>query len=448
MKKIIILLSIVFVGLVAKAQVKQSVIKTSFKKIEVFFTDPATGEDLDYFGKDGVISFPLTQPYQVTLGYDKKYKSILMVPGDTLIVAENHFEGKGAKVNEEVQLYQNMFYGADRFARSRETNLFMAKSIDSCKLLLRKRFEKESQVLEQFIQKNKPETLFITWAKNELLYDYGRHLMRYVWINNLKPISDTYYEFIPEFPVNNNHAVVSAGYINFMDEYFNYTLGKVAAEKKDYIAYCSSLQPGVYRDLLLCRYADALLQAELGIVLSTNLNQFKELVENEAFSQPIIARYNKQLKDRKSYELSKDSKLRSTADSTLQQFVAPYAGKVVYIDVWGTWCGPCVAAMPASNKLRSAMEKENADNVVFLYLCVQSDEQSWKSMIAKLKIGGEHLLLNDDQYSNLKQAYKITGVPHYLIVDQKGNVVLNDAMGPEDAAVKVKLTTLARQSSN
>lgn len=413
--------------------------------MRIQFTDPVTGLDLEYNGEGGEISFPLLLSHDVILYYGNEHMQLLLAPGDTLIITDAGFTGRHALANELLRRYRQTFYGKDLYARSRQLNLYIPDgSVDACKTFLQNRFEKENKMLERFIAQQEPDTLFSKWAQYSLWYEYGGELLRYASLNGPEKIPVSYYDFLEKFPVNNPDAAVSSRYISYMDEYSNYTLAQVLNTGRNYITYCDSLPPGLSRDMLLCRYAAALLSAELGFMLSPDIKRFEKMVTNDMFRKTILRQYHQQIHERESFTIPEDSHLNTPVESSLQQFIAPFTGKVIYIDIWATWCEPCRRAMPASRQLHNGMAK---DDIVFLYLCVQSEAQAWRSVIAKLNIGGEHFLLNEAQYRQLKQAYRIGGIPHYLIVDRNGSVVDKNAMGPGEAGIKAKLTELLRSQN-
>lgn len=119
--------------------------------------------------------------------------------------------------------------------------------------------------------------------------------------------------------------------------------------------------------------------------------------------------------------------LKKAQDSVFNTLIAPYRDQVVYVDFWAPWCGPCMAEMPHLKDLQSRMKGKN---VVFLMLGVQSPRKSWINTIKSLEIAGEHHLLSSDEYALLSSRFQISGIPRYLLVDKKGNVVNADADGP------------------
>lgn len=86
-----------------------------------------------------------------------------------------------------------------------------------------------------------------------------------------------------------------------------------------------------------------------------------------------------------------------TCDSTitsLEDAVKPFKGKVVYIDVWATWCGPCLKEF---QYLPTLKEKAHNMDVVYLYISIDRPEErkKWEKTIAYHQLKGYHLLVNE-----------------------------------------------------
>lgn len=115
--------------------------------------------------------------------------------------------------------------------------------------------------------------------------------------------------------------------------------------------------------------------------------------------------------------------------------IKPFKGKVILVDIWATWCGPCRAAHP----LMEPVKAQFADNdVVFLYLAGEdSPENTWKNMIAD--IPGSHYRLNKEQWDYLSKSLNVRGVPTYLILDREGNQTYYTAGFPGADTMKREL---------
>ena len=110
-------------------------------------------------------------------------------------------------------------------------------------------------------------------------------------------------------------------------------------------------------------------------------------------------------------------------EQILSELIAPWKGKVILIDVWGTWCGPCKAALKHSQELYERMKPYN---MFFLYLVNRSDETSWKNVIKEYNVNGEnvgHVNLPAEQQDAVERFLKVNSYPSYFLIDREGHLL-------------------------
>lgn len=113
-----------------------------------------------------------------------------------------------------------------------------------------------------------------------------------------------------------------------------------------------------------------------------------------------------------------------------------FKGKVVLVDVWATWCGPCKAELPSLKKMEEEMRDKD---IVFMSVSVdvEKDHQKWKDFVAKEQLKGVQLFASG--WSDIARVYDIKGIPRFMVFDKKGNIVTIDAPRPSGTELKLLL---------
>jgi thiol-disulfide isomerase/thioredoxin len=108
-----------------------------------------------------------------------------------------------------------------------------------------------------------------------------------------------------------------------------------------------------------------------------------------------------------------------------------FKGKFVFIDIWATWCGPCVRQIPFLQKLE---EKYKDKNIVFVSISIdkQNDIDKWKKMVKEKDLGGVQLLADNDWDSDFIKAFGVKSIPRFILIGPDGVVIKADAERPSN----------------
>lgn len=166
-----------------------------------------------------------------------------------------------------------------------------------------------------------------------------------------------------------------------------------------------------------------------------NFREFKNIYPSSLF----IANLNPMIRKIEDYQQSliqEHLEIKFLTDTeaiqTIEQLGEAVKGKITYVDLWATWCGPCREELQYSIKLHQKFE---AIGVQSLYVSIDnpSADAGWKVMLKGLNLKGFHIRTSEALHKDLNtKVPKFTGIPRYLIFNKEGKVVNWDAKRPSD----------------
>lgn len=105
-------------------------------------------------------------------------------------------------------------------------------------------------------------------------------------------------------------------------------------------------------------------------------------------------------------------------DSNNTVKLTDFKGKIVLIDVWASWCKPCLEAMPAVQQIESQFD---SNNVVFLYVSVDENRENWKKFARKYLEKKSSIIEGEE--TSVFYDYMLSGIPHYLLIGPNGTII-------------------------
>ena len=122
--------------------------------------------------------------------------------------------------------------------------------------------------------------------------------------------------------------------------------------------------------------------------------------------------------------------------TTLKDFY----GKLIYIDVWATWCGPCLKEMPS---LKELINEYKGKNIEFVSISIDNkkDYEKWRKMVHEKNVGGVQLYDAEGLSSSFMKAFNVGLIPRFMMLDSKGKIITANAPRPSSDEVRGYIDT-------
>jgi len=377
---------------------------------------------------------------------------LVIGPGDSLYVVTDFkdignvsFSGDGASLNTQICKFSKFFlqgYNSDYQMPNKEFKEF-------CNSEKEKYFEKL-----QKLKQNQTLTIeFINWITTKIELNYCKALLDYPRIHygRTKEIltdSTEYYSFVEDIPKFFNNSVIV--FENFKISYqllwpkYLKIRNKYAKEieKKD-----TSINSLMEKEMILMTDSSYLSQFYLATFFANTLNSNITFVFdrnrsdiNKKINDPFlkvtlidyferVGLYNKNPKITSDALLGNTNNVefnnrisinQSLGKNLVKDIIDGNPNKVIYIDIWSSWCPGCRQNMPYSNKL---IKDFAGKDVEFIFINVLDNVDSWRRMVKEFEIGGKHFYCNQAETMALRKRFNYPGVPFYLMIDKKGVIV-------------------------
>jgi thiol-disulfide isomerase/thioredoxin len=232
---------------------------------------------------------------------------------------------------------------------------------------------------------------------------------------------------IGSLPVSNEGMIGDKRYMYFLNDYFGFKtdpgLKGKSPNQKDSLRANFNTEINLIDKELSGKVKEAFLTFYLSLIIDHRRYVFDEkwleMIQDEKFRSFLIGHFTS------NPILPKGSPLPYfNLPDTANVYIEPdkYAGQILLINFWATWCKPCIKEFPHEN---SIVERFSGEPVKVLNICMESDRDSWKKMVKKHELKSDNILAQEIWNDKISRDFDINALPHSTLVDWNGKIVQN-----------------------
>ncbi|MDW7690734.1 TlpA disulfide reductase family protein [Flammeovirgaceae bacterium SG7u.111] len=401
-------------------------------------------------------TFELAEPVQAMVS-NGEYTKVYLEPGDSLsltIDAEEFDESVAwTGIGAEKQNYfaKKMLLNEELMAKydGGFRGLMMLELADF-ELAMDSILMANKGLYTEFFDSLEVSDAFKALEEAELIADWGQKKMMYPmyhkYYSDLEEfaVPDSYYVFMEEIPMDEAYLASSnfKSYLNNIvrKEFTAYTEANPQdSSVKEMSGYslkmyeiASNLEaPGPIKDFIAASQVfDYISFSGVDSIADSLMTAYKAINIDEKNLASIEENYEK-------WVILSEGKpaidfTYTSLDST-EVSLSDFVGKVVYIDVWATWCGPCMRELPSAKELHTYFG--DREDLVLLYVSIDENIDAWKKLLSEdeeFRTMGVHVIGDDAWNSSINKDYMIKGIPRYILIGKDGKIA--DATAPRPSS--------------
>jgi len=373
--------------------------------------------------------------------------SLYLIPGERLSFSVNaeSFDESISYEGEKSAVASNLLAGfflkyEDSQAQQLDREIFEREEIMNAQQSFMAQLNERLAFVKEAGRKNSLPEGFAALMQRRIQYDILRKLLVLPMYRAKREGVETselgldqeYYSFLGKFQINDPEAIDLAEYQYFTQAFIEYKHQQSGEE--------GGSEGKIKAEIIDSYFKDEVAQILMADFIISNL-KYGSFIE----ASEMLAAYRKTAKEGEELPYMDEIKpLYEKMEKVAPGNAAPsftllnaegeevsledFRGKVIYLDFWASWCGPCRAEMPHAKKLQKHFEGKD---LVFLYISIDNSKKAWKKGMEEEQLGGVHLW-SEGFDSEVPQAYQVSAIPNYFIIDRKGNIADNNADRPSD----------------
>lgn len=397
-----------------------------------------------------LLLFKINKSINAKLLIGNQYTNLFLHPTDSIHITVDfskfdetiNYSGRGAAENNYLaaELRADFMTKADRYSWFNDADKYK-KYVDSIENL-------NQEFLKSYNNAGFSED-FKSYITTSTKYRFinSRYMFKTIYDDKTKKFStrdlaESYFDFLKTLNLNDQQASENVNYNSALGRYlseFNDHQYKNAPdslseiEKKEWrISINYNFRKTTFKEKVLDFQLTSFMKYTIEynsaskIFMDELLKDYKSTCKNEEYISIIEKSYSQAIKMAAGNPAPDFRLINSNGE---QVSLSSFKGKTIYLDFWATWCLPCMISLPDSENLMKKFK--NRKDVVFLFVNVRDDFESWKKFLREEKRGGVQLFANEVQYTELSKSYNLNGIPRFVLIDKKGNFIDDNAARPD-----------------
>ncbi len=401
------------------------------------FTDTLEGEGHFSF------EFDLDKPVMATLTAGNKRLSLFLEPGMAINMqtSEENFpenmvlEGKGSAENNFLNDFNKQFGSLS------QGRIIYDKMRDLDAVAFKAYIELTYQDMWAFFNLNTGQQAFskafIHHLKTQLTYEPFQHLLGYPLthmrtnqLDELPELPVGYYDFLGQADLSDPTMMISPAYRGFLSSYLPYYIKNIYKEVEEDSRSSREIEYEVAGNIYENEQASFIQASIMRMILNYSPLQVSEPLYLDFIARNQVTEYTEALSDlyERVVAIQPGMPAPEFTHHDLQgkaYSLSDFRGKLVYLDFWASWCGPCIQQMPYAKELKKRMAGQS--DLVFLYVSVDRDETAWRNAVKQHEIEGINLHAGTDGAS---KAFNVSGIPAFFLIGRDGILLDHKAPRP------------------
>lgn len=396
----------------------------TYEGVEFYLSKMDTVLQLNAEGK-GAVVLPVDEPQYAVFKYKWKTATVYLEPGKNISVTWDMtpgglmvaFDGEGGAKNnfingKEIDVPKMGDFGLTEDEFLPKLDQYVE---DNYKVLEGKGFDKA------FVEKEK---YHIRYSVYGIMWQYARRGDR----------SDEFYNKMKSLMVEDEWLMQLRGYTSYMQgavealsnrgvDLMNASDEEVVMNELNYVL--QNIKNPKIKEYLIGSFAIDYIDRE-GIAKADEVKKvFEENVTDPLIRQTFAKIYEEGTTITKGKK-APDFKYLDINGKEVR--LSDLKGKLVYIDLWATWCAPCREELPHLQKLEEAFK---GTKIAFVSISTDKDKAKWEKMVKDEKMGGIQLHAGGDEA--FLNAFRVKGIPHFILIDQEGNIMEANMSRPSES---------------